>query len=188
MPQDHGDLRPRILIVEDDGVSLGVRLRLFATAGCAVMGAHSLEEARKLLETTSEVDLVLTDINLRASGDDKSGIALARMVRAARPDLPIVGYSARFDAGDLNDHELSLFDRRYLKGISNATEVMSSVNEIINIAVAHRVQGLGLLFPLEATASDFETLLNANPREEAIQQFLTRYPLILAADAVSVTP
>jgi CheY-like chemotaxis protein len=85
--------RPVLLVVEDDFL---VRLTLadgLADAGFEVLEAGDGQEALALLVERSDIDAMLTDINLPGGSD---GFALARAARVLRPDLPILYASGRY--------------------------------------------------------------------------------------------
>ncbi len=85
-----------LLVAEDEaGVRRFVR-RVLETAGFTVLEAADGDAAAELFEARSdEIDLVLTDLVMPG----RSGTDLAAVVRARRPDLPVVFMSGY--AGDL---------------------------------------------------------------------------------------
>jgi signal transduction histidine kinase len=99
-----------ILVVEDDEL-----VRLFTTEalqdlGCTVLEARDGPTALKLLEDTSRLDLLITDIGLPGM----NGWQLVEAVRASRPGLKVLlttGYGRNSDPGgnaaDENTHLLS---------------------------------------------------------------------------------
>jgi DNA-binding NtrC family response regulator len=74
-----------ILVVDDEELPLTLRKLVLEKQGFHVITARSASEAMSLLES-SHVDLVLTD-QLMPGG---TGVELARSVKAARPELPVV--------------------------------------------------------------------------------------------------
>ena len=79
--------RPRILVVEDDGVS-----RLLITYSLRQHGFDTIDaphgtEAIRILEEDRSIDLVFTDVCLPGNID---GVGVVRWVFANRPDLPVI--------------------------------------------------------------------------------------------------
>jgi len=85
-------VHPKLLVVEDEASVRTLVASTLAREGYAVIPAGSAEEALDLATDAGEIDLLLTD----ASMPGMSGLALARMMLAARPSLPVIvmsGYS-----------------------------------------------------------------------------------------------
>lgn len=86
-----------LLVVEDDFL---VRLTLvdaLADAGFAVLEAGDAQEALDLVCGRADIAAMLTDINLPGGPD---GFALAKAVRALRPDLPVLYASGRYGGAE----------------------------------------------------------------------------------------
>jgi CheY-like chemotaxis protein len=134
--------QPLVLIVEDRRESLRRRLDLFESFGCAALGATSHDDALRELQATPLVDLLVTDIHMadERHPDDKSGIALARAVRARWDDLPIAGYSAFFAEGDLSAEERSVFDVSFPRGSQRGRELQRQVVSCVELAQRHRLR------------------------------------------------
>ena len=104
----------RILAIEDeDGVREFLKQAL-ASSGYSILAAATLEEARRLLESTPEgFDLVLSDVVL----PDGNGLDLALDLRILRPGLPVVlasGYTAdRAREEDIYKHGFTLLQKPY---------------------------------------------------------------------------
>ena len=76
-----------ILVVEDEALP---RLELIDTLSCAgyeVLEASNAHEAFGYLQHQRQIDVVITDIQLR---DDLTGWDVAEKFRAERPNIPIV--------------------------------------------------------------------------------------------------
>jgi CheY-like chemotaxis protein len=85
--------KPVLLVVEDDFL---VRLTLvdaLSDLGFAVLEAEDAPAALSMLCDHSEIELMLTDINLPGGSD---GFALARAARVIRPMLPVIYASGRY--------------------------------------------------------------------------------------------
>lgn len=79
--------RARVLVVEDEVlIRLDISEALRA-AGFEVIEAESAGNAFSLIEAGNPLDVVFTDIQLPGMLD---GLALANMIRATRPFLPLV--------------------------------------------------------------------------------------------------
>jgi CheY-like chemotaxis protein len=128
--------------VEDRADSLRRRLDLFESFGCAALGATSRDDALRELHATPLVDLLVTDIHMgdERHPDDKSGIALARAVRARWRDLPIAGYSAYFAEGDLSAEERDVFDVSFPRGSQRGRELRLQVESCVELAQRHRLR------------------------------------------------
>src|SRR5690606_19579312 len=109
--------------------------------GCVPIAVEGTDAAARELTASPGIDLVLADIHLvpREEGD-KSGVDLARFVKADYPSIPIVGYSAVFSADELSDADLALFDYRYGKGLSTIKEIKVSMDKCAELARESRVQ------------------------------------------------
>ena len=78
--------RLTILVVEDEAATQFILAHFLEEHGFAVLSASCAAEAMTLLETTSGVAAVFTDVRL----PDMNGHALAQTIRALYPDLPII--------------------------------------------------------------------------------------------------
>jgi len=100
--QDDEDARPaaaetldgvRVLLVEDNDEVAEATAAALGASGARVTRAVDADDARRILATSAEVDVVLSDIVMPGT---MSGIQLAKLLRAERPALPVVltsGYS-----------------------------------------------------------------------------------------------
>jgi nitrilase len=85
------------LVVDDDADNLAWSTAAIESFGCGILAARSCDEALAILDSGAHVDLVFSDVVM----PDTSGIALARMLRERRPELPVVlatGYPDAVDA------------------------------------------------------------------------------------------
>ena len=89
-----------ILLVEDETLIRLIMAEELAEAGFEVRQAETGDQAAALIETAPYYfSLLVTDIHLPGTLD---GIGLARLVRAQRPDIPIIYTTGRPDAlGDV---------------------------------------------------------------------------------------
>lgn len=87
-------------------------------------------------ETMPDVDLIFTDIDLQGS-NDKSGVAIARYAKAARPDIPRVGCSGKFFDNELSADDKSVFDKWWPKA-GLRRDLASIADDVIQRAMKHR--------------------------------------------------
>jgi PAS domain S-box-containing protein len=76
-----------VLLVDDDSEVRSVLRRDLVGMGCRIIEARSAPEAFELLQSVSEISLVLSDIAMPGA---YSGVELARRVSATFPDVKIV--------------------------------------------------------------------------------------------------
>lgn len=90
--------RPRVLIVEDEGVTAMALEHTLASLGYAVAGIESTEQGAVEKADGECPDVVLMDVMLSGGGD---GIRAAKRIRAAHADIPIVYLTALGDDATL---------------------------------------------------------------------------------------
>jgi len=121
---------PSILIVDDD-IKLTFMLReLVEEFGYDVTVAHSVAEALAVVQEGTEVDLLVTDIRLRAGGN---GFELAQDLRALLPDLPVL-----YVSGDTSAAPAGAEDPILLKPVQPA-----DLRDAIVAALGRELSGLG---------------------------------------------
>jgi CheY-like chemotaxis protein len=76
-----------VLVVEDEFLLSDMICGALRDDGFAVAAARNADEALDHIDSGKQVDVVFTDVNL---DDGMDGATLARVVRARRPELPIV--------------------------------------------------------------------------------------------------
>jgi len=81
MPVSH------ILVVEDDPLILMLALGIIEDEGYTALNASDADEAMVLLERSSEIGIVFTDIEMPGSMD---GLELATCIRERWPDIKIL--------------------------------------------------------------------------------------------------
>lgn len=124
----------RVLLVEDNPDIGQLRADLFEQLGCHVRTVRSLDEAVAALPDISAVDIVITDINLGSDPRDQSGLAFARLAREARPDLPIIGYTAAFSESELPMAEHPEIARWFVKGSLGLRDLEDAMEEVVQLA------------------------------------------------------
>ena len=90
--------RARILVVEDEVLTRMALAEELRDAGYSVVEAANADAALAYLNTGSQIDLVLSDIQMPGSMD---GLELARRLRVERPSLPVVLSSAGSQSGSV---------------------------------------------------------------------------------------
>src|SRR5918993_4171332 len=93
---------PVVLIVEDDVLARMDAADLLLDAGYRVITQASADHALAVIAVRSDVDVLLTDINMAGS---LTGSALARIVDRRWPGLPIIATSGQGEPtpGELPD-------------------------------------------------------------------------------------
>lgn len=144
------DQIPRVLVVEDHEGLLESRLNQLAHHGVEAVGSRTAEHAAAYLVGSGQpVSLAIVDVNLRPNDADRSGLALARLVRSSGMDIPVVGYSAHFadrKGGEgLSQTERSEFTGWIEKGRDGAAQIADRYAELaLDAAAASHVATLGL--------------------------------------------
>lgn len=85
--------RANVLVVEDEALISELVSEVLEENGFEVHTATTGEAALNYLQSSDEVDVLFTDINLEGRMD---GSTLAKAARERRPDLPIVYCSGRY--------------------------------------------------------------------------------------------
>ncbi|MFN8206167.1 MAG: ATP-binding protein [Bacteroidales bacterium] len=85
-----------ILLVEDDEISKLYMMELLHPTGASVIHTSHGQEAVKLCQDNGQIDLVLMDIRL----PDMKGTDATRMIKAVRPELPVIAQTAYALSGD----------------------------------------------------------------------------------------
>lgn len=81
----------RILFVEDNRLSSRISCDVLRDAGYEVVEAFDAHEAARIIDGSSRLAALVTDINL---GRGEDGFDVARHARAVYPSLPVVYISA----------------------------------------------------------------------------------------------
>ena len=93
-----GKTSPAILIVEDDLLLQQLTVDFLEEAGFVAVQADNADEAVAILESRSDIALVITDINMPGSMD---GLKLAQAVRDRGPPIQIIVVSSRDPESEL---------------------------------------------------------------------------------------
>lgn len=84
--------RAAILVVEDHPIIMLSALDLISTAGYEGIGAHSADEAIRILEARPDIRLVFTDVEMPGTMD---GVKLAHYVRDRWPPIQLIVVSGK---------------------------------------------------------------------------------------------
>lgn len=126
-----------VLLLDDDEDNRQLSAKIFAFENARVVQAATVQDAERELISNPGIDVVSLDISLHGGGRDKEGASLAVRIREARPDLPIVGYSAYFGEGDLSDDERGAFTEYFERG-GSTQDIEKYVNHCLDEALRHR--------------------------------------------------
>ena len=96
MASDSGDGARRALLVEDEALVAMVAEEFLSELGFEPISARNAAEAMEIVEAGGPLAVAVVDVGL----PDERGDALARRLRALRPELPILMASG-YDQGDL---------------------------------------------------------------------------------------
>ena len=132
---------PTVLVVEDEVQLLQSRLRQLAAHGVRAIGAWTAEHAAAyVVAAETPLSLAIIDVNLRPDDPaDRSGLALARLLRSSGMSMPVVGYSAHFEDGAISDQDRGVFQAWIEKGRLRPGEIADRYAELARdvFAAAH---------------------------------------------------
>lgn len=97
MPPDKSDLRPNVLVVEDEMVLRIRALDIVEDAGFNAVEAVNADQAMSILESRSDISLLFTDIQMPGSMD---GLKLAHAVHKRWPAIKIMLVSGQVKPAD----------------------------------------------------------------------------------------
>jgi CheY-like chemotaxis protein len=126
-----------VLLLDDDDENRALSAEIFETEHANVVQASTVKDAERELISHPGIDVVSLDLSLRGAGKDKEGAALALRIHAARPELPLIGYSAYFGEGDLSAEEQAAFTWYAERG-GSTDEVDAYVNRCLVEARGYR--------------------------------------------------
>lgn len=121
-----------ILVVDDDPLLNSVTVNIFEDAGFVALAAADADEAMAILESRSDIALLLTDINMPGSID---GLALAHEVRKRWPSIKIVIVSSRVPESVLPAGS------RFFRKPYYAETIISEIRSLIDPASVIRDRG-----------------------------------------------
>jgi CheY-like chemotaxis protein len=118
---------PTVLIVEDEPMLLVLAESVIQGHGNKTLSASSLAEAKAIVESAEEFDLLFTDLAL---GDERDGgIEVANLLAHMRPETPVVYTSGR----ELTDGLKTLFieNSRFLAKPYTETQIIECFNGLL---------------------------------------------------------
>jgi DNA-binding NarL/FixJ family response regulator len=119
----------KLLVVDDHSIVLDGLAALLVSAkpDAVVLTAHDARDAFKLLETHSDIDIILLD--LRLPGFNAHG-AISEFVRQ-RPDLPIIVLSSSEEPSDVRK-AIALGALGYVPKSASRRTLLSAIDLVIN--------------------------------------------------------
>lgn len=118
---------PTVLIVEDEPMLLVLAESVIQGHGNRTLSASSLVEAKAIVESAEEIDLLFTDLAL---GDDRDGgIEVANLLAHMRPETPVLYTSGR----ELTDGLKTLFieNSHFLAKPYTETEIIACFDKLL---------------------------------------------------------
>ena len=122
-----------ILLIEDDTALAYALSRSLVHAGHDVTTALDGMSALQTLETNKDIDLVLTDLIMPAG--HPHGLALARMARQKRPQLPIIFMTGHVELLNVSDGDQILLKPVSLPLVLD--EIAETLRRTRRLAEAH---------------------------------------------------
>lgn len=93
---------PLVLLVEDDDRSRELMQEAFTDQDCKVIAVADPDQAVFEMRSAPGIDLLVSDVKLRADDDDTSGMRLGEYLKNIRPDIPVALYSSIFYENQLD--------------------------------------------------------------------------------------
>lgn len=128
---------PVVLIVDDQPGGLKAYSDIFSDKFYTIVAPTKAAAFREIMSSPA-IDLVFTDVNLEEGTPDQSGVDLAVEVRKYRRDLPIVGYSARFEKGELDQAYKRVFDDTMAKSEFRPQKINENIARYHELALEYR--------------------------------------------------
>ena len=122
-PEDTAATRQCILIVEDELLTRIAAAEFLRDCGFAVIEAANAEEARLVVASRANVDLVFTDIQMPG---DMDGRGLVGWLAHHKPNLPVILTSARLE-GDA----VSRGQRRFVRKPYQLSDIERQIRELL---------------------------------------------------------
>lgn len=135
------EMKPLILFIEDREELRRDCADLLKESGCLIISVDNAKDAIKNYMISPNIDLVFTDIDLLGRTEkDKSGVDIAKFVKQVNCDLPIIGYSSKFEENELTNDEREYFDEWYSKGRMNLKEITHMLKNVKEKANGHKME------------------------------------------------
>ena len=128
----------RILVVEDDGLTRDLFVKVLSRVGG--YETEATEDAEEIIKLVKErkVDLVLMDVSLTQSwldGDEMDGVELSRILKTdpATKDVPVILISAFADPKDVSSMlEESSADGYVAKPVTDFQVFIGKIEEVLS--------------------------------------------------------
>jgi CheY-like chemotaxis protein len=130
--------RPLVLLLDDRADARETMRALFEAIDCTVIPVSTYEAAFAEISSREDIDFVVTDINLKADENDKSGVIFAKMARKLRDDILVAAYSAKVRDLKLSPNDFRVFDLFLDKASDKSEDTMQFVTECKGFALAHK--------------------------------------------------
>jgi CheY-like chemotaxis protein len=167
--------RPLLLLLDDQAEARESMRGLFESINCSVIAVATHASALDEISSRTDIDFVVTDLNLRSDSSDKSGIIFAKMVKQFREDIPVAAYSAKTKEMMLSPHDYRVFDL-FLDKANGTDEITRFVNECKGLALTHKKMAASVVGKLaSASGPDLQELRD---RVTRIEQTYFRLPNI----------
>ena len=127
MPLDHSRLTQVVLVVEDEMLLRMKVVDMVEDAGYVSVEAVDADEAMAVLQSRSDIALLLTDVQMPGS---MNGLELAHMVHERWPPIKIILASGQLK---LSGSEIPLDSRFFGKPLQSA-EIIAEMREMLSRA------------------------------------------------------
>jgi DNA-binding NtrC family response regulator len=116
-----------VLVIEDDEQVRILAESILQEAGHETCSAATTTEAKAIIESDEQIDLLFVDLSLLE--DQEAGLELAQAAAKRRPGLPVIYTTGR----GVTDGMLALFVERnvFLAKPYNGTQLLTAVTNIL---------------------------------------------------------
>jgi CheY-like chemotaxis protein len=111
-----------VLVVEDDGLLRGHVADDLREAGCTVWEATSGEDALTFLSRAGELDLLITDLQLK---EGITGWEVAKAFRARDSHLPVI-----YASGNLRDNRRQVADSAFVSKPYSSSQLLDAYHHL----------------------------------------------------------
>jgi len=151
-----------ILLVDDDPDIRSLTRTFLAHEGYSVLSSGEAERALQIFRAVPQIDLLVTDLYMPG----RSGMELARELKAMRPELPVLMISGGLLDGD-QEEKLQAVGWSFLAKPFRLPELLSTVHRILAPVEARRWRDANHGVPPQR-------LLDGTPSEAGESQGLAR--------------
>jgi CheY-like chemotaxis protein len=129
--------KPLVMVVDDDKKQAEFRAELLSQAGCTTVVATTANEALNTIGDLLRLDLVITDLHLTRSGEDRSGVVVAHKARERFVGIPIVAMVPFTGSEQMSEGDRSSFAAVLEKGVRNVPELKATIDQLATLARNH---------------------------------------------------